>query len=278
MLPSLSYVFLYFIMTLLVFIHCSLAALDNNFFSSGGDIIKAKLTQSSDFPYAVVLSFCDGQFSNPCTILTKPSRVTKDHKCGHGQIASVCRNIYCLQANFNLILTDALSRSVTSISRQNKCAHGRCMPECDIGACLRGNIRSLLDEIDKKCTGTTSLVVDGVLNPGIRLTVANDLEVSRCSYMSTVELLRRHQPDGTLWTKIIGVEIEVDEDDFRAIARSALHGRASVLNDALGAKAAEKFAATQEDVHGADATPTFGAQTAPDAPHGDSEKSFDMLE
>jgi hypothetical protein len=35
----------------------------------------------------------------------------------------------------------------------------------------------------------------------------------------------------------------MDEDDFRAIACSALAGRACVLDDALGAKAAEKFAA-----------------------------------
>jgi hypothetical protein len=70
----------------------------------------------------------------------------------------------------------------------------------------------------------------------------------------------------------------VDTDDFRAIARSALAGRSCVLNDALGKKAAAKYAeglfAPALSTHAAN-TVHGGTEGGTD---GGSEKSFDMFE
>ena len=78
----------------------------------------------------------------------------------------------------------------------------------------------LLEEIEAK--KQPPMVVDNsVLKPGLQLIVANNLEVSRGSSITCIELLRRNQPDATRWT---GLRLDVDEDDFKAIARSALSG------------------------------------------------------
>ena len=68
-----------------------------------------------------------------------------------------------------------------------------------------------------------------LLKPGHKFTVANNLEISTGSSIFCVELLRRHQPDSTRWTNFFGLKLELKNDDFRAIARSALSGRARVL-------------------------------------------------
>lgn len=202
--------------------------------------------------------------------------VTKESKCDHGYDIISCRNYYCLQANFKRLLVVCASLP-TSVLANSRCGtHGDYMAACADANCLQKNMCKLLDEIGKITTGSTTSL-DSVLKPGLQFMVANDLEVSRCSSITSVDLLRRHQPDATRWANLVGLKIEVDEDDFRAIVRSALSGRACVLNDALGAKAAEKFAATQ-DVSGPGTSPTFGAQTASATPHGGSEKSFDMFD
>jgi hypothetical protein len=118
---------------------------------------------------------------------------------------------------------------------------------CNDVPCQQGYMHMLLKALESRIEAEApTCSLDCVLKPGLQLIVANNLEVSRTSSVTLFELLRRHQPDAARWTNFVGLRIEVDEvdeDDFRAIARSALACRACVLDDALGAKAAEKFAA-----------------------------------
>lgn len=87
------------------------------------------------------------------------------------------------------------------------------------------------------------------LKPRVRVLVSNDLEVSDVSSITCVELLRRHSPDPNRWEHFLGIALEVDEDDFRAIARSALAGRSCVLQDALGPKATATFEKKRATTH-----------------------------
>jgi hypothetical protein len=92
------------------------------------------------------------------------------------------------------------------------------------------------------------------LKDGMRLTVSNNLEVSDVSSFTGLDLLRRHTSDANRWAHCVGIEIVVDEDDFRAIARSALAGRSCVLNDALCPKATAAFETSHapNDIYTAD--------------------------
>ena len=117
-----------------------------------------------------------------------------------------------------------------------------------------------------------------LLKPGHKFTVANNLEISTGSSIFCVELLRRHQPDSTRWTNFFGLKLELKNDDFRAIARSALSGRARVLDDALGAKAAGKFAIDYPMPPKTPTTAHVEGATLQGAECAGSDRSYDMFE
>ena len=153
------------------------------------------------------------------------------------------------------------------------CSHG--YEQCHYHACINANITALLSEDNAAKNHLKCDQLDTVLKPGLQVVIANNLEVSRISFVANFELLRRHQPDPTGWSCIVGLSIAVDTDDFRAIARSALAGRSCVLSDAFGAKAAEKYA----EGHFVPIPPSAEiAPRAQDGLGGGSDKSFDMFE
>ena len=117
-----------------------------------------------------------------------------------------------------------------------------------------------------------------LLKPGHKFTVANNLEISTGSSIFCVELLRRHQPDSTRWTNFFGLKLKLKNDDFRAIARSALSGRARVLDDALGAKAARKFAIDYPMPPKTPTTAHVEGATLQGAECAGSDRSYDMFE
>ena len=51
------------------------------------------------------------------------------------------------------------------------------------------------------------MVESSLLKRDFPLVISNDLEVSRASTISAVELLRRHQPDASKWLHFVGVDI-----------------------------------------------------------------------
>jgi hypothetical protein len=180
--------------------------------------------------------------------------------------------MYCLQALLSQLVNDPATSTLT---RESVCEHRQFCVHCPHPTCIKANITTWLSEVNAAKNHLKCDQLDSVLKPGIQVVIASNLEVSRISFVTNFELLRRHQPDPTGWSCIVGLGIDVNIDDFRAIARSALAGRSCVLSDAFGAKAAEKYAEGHF-------VPIPSAEIAPRPPQdglgGGSDKSFDMFE
>ena len=243
--------------------------------SSSGEVVKRQLAGEGP---EVVFSLCDSElgFDKPCMVLNTmtqpPPCIYADHKCRHGTRTIHCTDVTCLQA----LLCQLVDDPATSIlTRTSVCVHGQHCMYCNQPGCVKANITALLSEVNAAKNHLKCDRLDTVLKPGLQVVIANNLEVSRISFVTNFELLRRHQPDPTGWSCIVGLSIAVDTDDFRAIARSALAGRSCVLSDAFGAKAAEKYA----EGHFVPIPPSAEiAPRAQDGLGGGSDKSFDMFE
>jgi hypothetical protein len=255
-------------------------------FGGGGD------DAPSDRNSFLMSSFGDLALSNPCEVLF-----------------SSWRRNQMKTAEIDSLLT-TMPAKLTNMFYDRGCihAHGRSKDSCtscrNADLATIGEVCSALDMLKETQQGRSQPFVDRLLKPGFRFIVANNLEVSISSSITSIDLLRRQLPDAARWTQLVGLHINVDEDDFRAIARSALAGRACVLTDALGAKAAQKhFEATENAALDASAAvaaaghfaplpppPPPPAQTAAPTSHlggsdggstvldGGSDKSFDMFD
>lgn len=171
-------------------------------------------------------------------------------------------------------LTDVFKINDNELQGNFPCGHRK--SQADLLSCVTC-VKGLNDVIHARCSVNlaafesmreekipTKQSLDRLLKPGFTFIIANDLEVSTSSSIAAIDILRRHLPSGSGsgWSHLVALQVDVSTDDFRAIARSALAGRACVLNDALGAKAAEKFAS------GHFAPPSSSSPTAGPPPLG----------
>ena len=225
---------------------CSIAALDDGFFSCSAYVLKNTLGDAAPSPSERnshhLMSFINHAASDPVYVFS--IRNNKNHNNINKQgnmsekvagILAALENIGPVPSTSNNFTTEFCVHGWYHYNRHKciGCINADNAAQTTIDE-VRGSLQALMhemieEEVDYHMKSAAECFLPfEMLKRGYRFIVANDLEVSVSSSITSIDLLRRHLPSGAAtisWSQLVGLWIEVDDDDFRAIARSALSGR-----------------------------------------------------